>query len=220
MMGAAYVMTGSVNQSCIEAGTSQHVKTLLAQAEMTDVLMAPAADLFELGVKLQVLKRGTLFAMRALKLFELYKNYDSLEHLPPAERAKLEKQIFQRGLDAVWDDCVAFFEQRDPAQIARAADNPRRKMALVFRWYLGLASRWANSGQKGREMDYQIWCGPAMGAFNDWVRGTRLAQPEQRRVADVARRLLTGAAFLYRVQAIQIQGLRLPAHCTQYHPAS
>jgi PfaD family protein len=219
MMGAAYVMTGSVNQSCVEAGTSQHVKTLLAQAEMTDVLMAPAADMFELGVKLQVLKRGTLFAMRALKLFELYKNYDSLGQIPLAERHKLEKQIFQRDLDAVWDDCVAFFEQRDPAQIARAADNPRRKMALVFRWYLGLASRWANAGQKGREMDYQIWCGPAMGAFNDWVRGAHLEQPEQRRVADVARHIMTGAAFLYRVQALQTQGLRLPAHCTQYHPA-
>ncbi len=26
--------------------------------------MAPAADMFEMGVKVQVLKRGTLFAMR------------------------------------------------------------------------------------------------------------------------------------------------------------
>jgi trans-AT polyketide synthase/acyltransferase/oxidoreductase domain-containing protein len=218
MMGAAYVMTGSINQACVEAGSSQHVKTLLAQAEMTDVLMAPAADMFEQGVKLQVLKRGTLFAMRALKLFELYKNYDSIEHIPLAERSKLEKQIFQRNLDAVWDDCITFFEQRDPAQIQRAANNPKRKMALIFRWYLGLASRWANSGEKGREMDYQIWCGPAMGAFNDWVRGTHLAQPEQRRVADIARHVMTGAAFLYRVQSLKTQGLRLPAHCTQYRP--
>ena len=27
--------------------------------------MAPAADMFEMGVKLQVLKRGTMFPMRA-----------------------------------------------------------------------------------------------------------------------------------------------------------
>ena len=87
MMGAAYVVTGSINQSCIEAGTSQHTKQLLAQAEMADVMMAPAADMFEMGVKLQVLKRGTLFPLRAQKMFELYKNYDSIEDIP------LEKEI-------------------------------------------------------------------------------------------------------------------------------
>jgi PfaD family protein len=218
MLGAAYVMTGSINQACVEAGTSQHTKTLLAQAEMTDVIMAPAADMFELGVRLQVLKRGTLFAMRALKLFDFYKNCDSIEEIPPAEREKLERQIFKRNLDSVWEDCVAFFSQRDPDQIRRAANNPKRKMALIFRWYLGLASRWATLGEKGREMDYQIWCGPAMGAFNDWVKGTHLAEQGERRVADVARHIITGASFLHRIQDFKIQGLRIPARCAQYRP--
>ena len=130
-------MTGSINQACAEAGTSQHTKTLLAQAEMTDVIMAPAADMFELGVRLQVLKRGTLFAMRALKLFDLYKNCDSIEEIPPVERERLERQVFGRDLDSVWEDCVSFFGQRDPDQIRRAASNPKRKMALIFRWYCG-----------------------------------------------------------------------------------
>ena len=67
MMGAAYIVTGSINQSCVEAGTSDYTKKLLAQAQMTDVIMAPAADMFEMGVKLQVLKRGTLFGMRSQK---------------------------------------------------------------------------------------------------------------------------------------------------------
>ena len=220
MLGAAYVMTGSINQACVEAGTSQHTKTLLAQAEMTDVIMAPAADMFELGVKLQVLKRGTLFAMRALKLFNLYQNCDSIDEIPPAEREKLERQIFHRNLDAVWEDCVAFFNQRDPDQIRRAANNPKRKMALIFRWYLGLASRWATLGEKGREMDYQIWCGPAMGAFNEWVKGTYLADPAERRVADVARHTITGASYLYRIQDLKIQGLRIPARLAQYRPTA
>ena len=98
MMGAAYVVTGSINQSCIEAGTSQYTKQLLAQAEMADVMMAPAADMFEMGVKLQVLKRGTLFPLRAQKLFDLYKNYDSIEDIPLAEKDKLEQQILQKKL--------------------------------------------------------------------------------------------------------------------------
>ncbi len=71
-MGAAYLVTGSVNQSCVEAKTSAAARTMLAQARQADIAMAPAADMFEMGVKVQVLKRGTLFAMRAAKLYELY----------------------------------------------------------------------------------------------------------------------------------------------------
>ena len=209
MMGAAYVLTGSINHGCVEAGTSAHVKKLLSAAEMTDVMMAPAADMFEMGVKVQVLKRGSMFPLRASKLYEVYQAYDSLATIPTAERAKLERLIFKRNLDDVWDDCVAFFQRRDPAQITRAATQPKRKMALVFRWYLGLATHWAITGEKGRELDYQIWCGPAMGAFNDWVRGSALEQPQNRHVADVGRRLMAGAAYLYRLQLLRVQGVTI-----------
>jgi PfaD family protein len=218
MMGAAYIVTGSVNQACLESGASPHTKKLLAQAGMADVTMAPAADMFEMGVKLQVLKRGTFFPMRAQKLYDLWKEYDSIEAIPADERAKLEKQVFRQNLDDVWTGCVSFFEERDPAQLTKAQDNPKRKMALIFRWYLGLSSRWANMGEKGREMDYQIWCGPAMGSFNDWVRGSYLEQPENRRVIDVAHHIMTGTAFLYRLQNLRMQGLYLPAYYGQYQP--
>lgn len=217
-MGAAYVVTGSVNQACLEAGASRHTKQLLAQAELTDVAMAPAADMFELGVKLQVLKRGTLFASRAQKLFELYRTYESLDVIPGSEREKLEKQIFRRSLDAVWRDTVAFFEGRDPVQIQRAMDNPKRKMALVFRWYLGLSSHWSNAGEPGREADYQIWCGPAMGAFNHWVKNTYLAEPTNRSVLDVAWHLMRGAALLQRFELMRLQGLRIPMTWAYYRP--
>ena len=218
MMGAAYVVTGSVNQSCVEAGASEHTRQLLAQAGMADVAMAPSADMFEMGVKVQVLKHGTLFPMRAQKLYDLYSRYDSIEHIPADEREKLEKQVFKRDIESIWQDTIKFFTERDPAQIERARNNPKRKMALVFRWYLGLASRWSNSGEKGREMDYQIWCGPAMGSFNDWVRGTYLAEHENRRVADVALQILTGAACQYRLQALKLQGLQVPTELEQYYP--
>ncbi|MBW4554944.1 MAG: PfaD family polyunsaturated fatty acid/polyketide biosynthesis protein [Trichormus sp. ATA11-4-KO1] len=218
MMGAAYVVTGSINQSCIEAGTSQHTKELLAQAEMADVMMAPAADMFEMGVKLQVLKRGTLFPLRAQKLFELYKNYDSIEDIPVAEREKLEKQVFRTGLEAVWQETVNYLSQRNPDKLNQAAKNPKLKMALIFRWYLGLSSRWSNSGEKGREIDYQIWCGPAMGSFNNWIKGSYLADLNNRKVVDVAHHIMTGAAFLYRLQSLKIQGLQFPDFYHQYHP--
>lgn len=217
-MGADYIVTGSVNQACVESGASAHTKRILSQAGQADVMMAPAADMFEMGVKVQVLKKGTLFPVRAQKLYELYKACDSLETIPTAEREKLEKQIFRKPLDTVWQETEAFFRERDPEQLERAHQNPKRKMALVFRWYLGLSSRWSNSGEAGRELDYQIWCGPAMGAFNEWTQGTALATPENRHAVDVAEHLMLGAAYLYRLQHLRIQGVSLPASLSTYKP--
>ncbi len=99
MMGAAYVATGSINQSCTEACASEHTRRLLSQVEMTEVAMAPASDMFEMGVKVQVLKRGTMFAMRGQRLFEIYSRYESMDEIPPKEREKLESTIFQQSLD-------------------------------------------------------------------------------------------------------------------------
>jgi PfaD family protein len=216
MLGADYVVTGSVNQACVESGASAHTKRILAQAGQADVMMAPAADMFEMGVKVQVLKKGTLFPVRAQKLYELYKTCDSLETIPNAEREKLETQIFRKPLATVWQETEAFFRERDPEQLERAHQNPKRKMALVFRWYLGLSSRWSNSGEAGREMDYQIWCGPAMGAFNEWTHNTALAAPENRRAPEVAEHLMQGAAYLYRLQHLRAQGVMLPASLATY----
>ncbi|MEA5617307.1 PfaD family polyunsaturated fatty acid/polyketide biosynthesis protein [Cronbergia sp. UHCC 0137] len=218
MMGAAYIMTGSINQSCVESGACEHTKKLLAQAEMADMIMAPAADMFEMGVKLQVLKRGTMFPMRAQKLYELYRTYDSIESIPLAEREKLEKQVFRKTIAEVWEGTAAYLSQKNPEKLGKAVNNPKLKMALIFRWYLGLSSRWSTSGEKGREVDYQIWCGPAMGSFNDWVRGSYLAEPNNRHVVDVANQIMQGTAYLYRIQSLKIQGLQMANVYSQYQP--
>jgi len=209
-MGAEYVLTGSINQSSVEAHTSRRVKDMLAQAASTDVRMAPAADMFEMGVEVQVLKRGTMFPMRARKLYNLYQSHDSVESINGKMREELEEKILQRSIDAVWDDCVSFFQERDPSQLERARNNPKRKMALIFRWYLGLATHWAIQGKEDRALDYQVWCGPAMGAFNDWTRGTYLEDPENRHAVDMAQRIMSGAAYLYRLQTLGTQGVSVP----------
>ena len=77
------------------------------------------------------------------------------------------------------------------------------KMALIFRWYLGLSSNWANKGVKERLTDMQIWCGPSMGAFNDWAKGSYLEAYQNREAADIALHIMEGAAYLYRVQALK-----------------
>jgi PfaD family protein len=217
-MGAAYVVTGSVNQACVESGSSDAVRKMLAEAGQADVTMAPAADMFEIGVKVQVLKRGTMFAMRAQKLFELYRAYSNWEAIPQAERVQVEKTLFRAGFDEIWALTRQFWARREPAQLAKAEGDARHRMALVFRWYLGLSSRWANAGEAGRQVDYQVWCGPAMGAFNEWARGSHLEHPQNRTVVGVALNLLYGACVVTRRAALRQQGVNLPDECFPLAP--
>jgi PfaD family protein len=217
-MGAAYILTGSVNQACLEAGTSEAVRQMLAQAEQADTMMAPAADMFEMGVKVQVLKRGTMFPMRAAKLYDLYRAYNSLDELPLQERSHLERTIFRAPVQEIWKQTREYFAPRDPSQIDRAERDPKHKLALIFRWYLGQSSRWAKNGEPSRKIDYQIWCGPAMAAFNEWVKGSFLERPENRRVATVAMNILYAAAILLRANHLRCQGLGLPANFPQLRP--
>ncbi len=217
-MGAAYVCTGSINQACVESGSSDPVRKMLAEAGQADVAMAPAADMFEMGVKLQVLKRGTMFAMRAQKLFELYRQFPSWEAIPEAERVQVEKTYLRTTFADVWTQTREFFVKRDPTVLARADVDPKVRMALVFRWYLGLSSRWANVGDTSRQLDYQVWCGPAMGAFNEWAKGSFLEAPANRTVVAVALNLLYGAGLHLRREALRQQGVTLPASVLRSEP--
>lgn len=217
-LGAAYVLTGSINQGCLEAGLSAPGKALLAQAQLADVVMAPSPDMFELGVKVQVLRRGTLFAQRAQKLYDIYKTHAGLEALAAPLREQLEGDVFRGSLEQIWADTRSFFAKRNPAELARAETDPKHRMALVFRWYVGKASRWAINGEAGRELDYQIWCGPAQGAFNAWVRGSFLEDPAERRVVPVALNLLEGAAVITRAQQLRTAGLAVPAEAFDFRP--
>jgi PfaD family protein len=206
-MGADYVLTGSVNQATREAGTSALVKEMLAEAAFTDVASGPAPDMFEIGAKVQVLARGSMYAQRAQRLHEIYKQYGDLDAIPEKERERLEKQIFQRPLADVWAETESYWASRDPAQVQRARQDPRHKLALTFRWYLGFTSRWARMGDEGRKRDYQIWCGPAMGGFNTWARGGALEAVGERTVASVAHALMHGAAQEARMSQARLLGL-------------
>ncbi|MEJ7799385.1 MAG: PfaD family polyunsaturated fatty acid/polyketide biosynthesis protein [Ilumatobacter sp.] len=217
-LGASYVLTGTINEACIESGLSTEGKAMLAAADLADVAMAPAADMFELGVDLQVLKRGTMFAPRARKLYELYRAYASLDAIPPAELADLEQKVLGMTVEECWRATREFWVERDPEQLVEAERNARHKMALTFRSYLGLSSRWSIEGTAGRRLDYQIWCGPAMGAFNSWTAGSFLADPQNRTVAQVAKNLLEGAAVLTRAHQFRTYGVPVPSEAFDFRP--
>jgi hypothetical protein len=58
-----------------------------------------------------------------------------------------------------------------------------------------------------------------MGAFNDWVRGSYLEAPENRRVVEVADHILRGAAYLSRVRMLEaLIGERVSPELQRYRP--
>ena len=91
-------------------------------------------------------------------------------------------------------------------------------MALVFRAYLGQASKWAIAGDDQRALDFQIWSGPALGAFNAWVQGSFLEPIEARSVAQIAWNLLEGATVVTRASALRAAGCPLPDRAFLFTP--
>ncbi len=194
VLGAEFVVTGSINQCTVEANTSDAVKDILQDIHIQDTAYAPAGDMFEIGAKVQVVKKGLLFSNRANKLYELYSQHRSLDEIELSVRQQLESRFFKRSFASVWAETAAYLDQMIPGASEVVAQNPKAKMAQVFRWYFVHSSRLALAGDAASKVDFQIHCGPAMGAFNDWVRGTPLESWKERNVAAIARLLMEHAA--------------------------
>ena len=197
MMGADFVLTGSINQCTIEAGTSDSVKDLLQDINVQDTDYAPAGDMFELGARVQVLKKGVFFPSRANKLFMLYNHYDCLEDIPDRIRIQIEQKYFQKTFSAVWGEVKDYYQKAGrQATLEKAFSNPKHKMALVFKWYFAYSGRLAVTGDEKNRVDFQIHTGPALGAFNQWVKGTELESWRNRHVDLIAEKLMHETAFL------------------------
>ncbi|UCH94703.1 MAG: ACP S-malonyltransferase [Candidatus Aminicenantes bacterium] len=193
ILGADFILTGSINQCSVEAATSDAVKDLLQQINVQDTDYAPAGDMFELGAKVQVLKRGVFFPARANKLYELYRQYNSIDNIDEKTKKQLQERYFKRTFDEIYREVKSFY----PAQeIEKADKNPKHKMALIFRWYFGYGSRLALSGDESDKVNYQVQCGPALGAFNQWVKGTPLEDWRNRHVDEMGKKMMQETAEL------------------------
>jgi trans-AT polyketide synthase/acyltransferase/oxidoreductase domain-containing protein len=193
VLGADFVVTGSINQCTVEAGTSDVVKDMLQEMNVQDTDYAPAGDMFELGARVQVLKRGVFFPARANKLYDLYRQFNSLDELDSKTRQQLQQRYFKKNFDEIYNECRLFYP---PEEIKRADQNPKHKMALVFRWYFGYSSRLALSGNTEGKVDFQVNCGPALGAFNQWVKGGPLENWRNRHVDEIGQKLMRETAEL------------------------
>src|SRR6266540_3501768 len=149
--------------------------------------------MFELGAKVQVLKRGVFFPARANKLYDLYRQFNSLEEIDQKTKTQLEEKYFKRSFDDIYRDMISSCSPEDKGRLER---NPKHKLGLVLKWYFGNSTQIALTGAAGQEVDYQIQCGPALGAFNQWVKGTPLENWRNRRVDEIGTKLMQETAEL------------------------
>jgi len=195
VMGVDFILTGSINQCTPEAGTSALVKDLLQEMQVHDTDYAPSGDLFEQGSKVQVLRKGIFFPARANKLLSLYRQHESVDELDAKTRQQIEERYFRRSLATVYDEVRGACSRGD---LERAERSAKHRMALIFKRYFRDTTEWALAGEAAHKVDFQIHCGPALGAFNQWVAGTELAPWQARHVDIVADRLMTETAALLR----------------------
>jgi trans-AT polyketide synthase/acyltransferase/oxidoreductase domain-containing protein len=196
IMGADFILTGSINQCTVEAGTSDEVKDMLQDINIQDTAYAPAGDMFELGAKVQVLRKGLLFPARANKLYDLYTRHDSLDAIDEKTKTQIQERYFGRSFQEVWDETKAFYAKELPHELEKAEKNPKQRMSMIFRWYFIHTTRLAMKGSATQKTDYQIHCGSALGAFNQWVKGTPLENWHNRHVDEIAKKMMEDTAKL------------------------
>jgi len=196
MLGADFIMTGSINQCTVEAGTSDAVKDILQSLNVQDTSYAPAGDMFEIGARVQVVRKGLLFPARANKLYELYKHTHALEDLDENTKNQIQEKYFKRRFEEVWEETKNYYLKVKPDEITKAETNLKHKMSLIFRWYFIYTNRLALSGVESEKVNYQIHCGPAMGAFNLWVRGTSLESWHNRHADEIAEKMMQETAMV------------------------
>ncbi|GAA1903138.1 hypothetical protein GCM10009716_11330 [Streptomyces sodiiphilus] len=194
VLGADFVLTGSINQCTAECGTSERVKDMLQAAGAHDMAVVPAGDMLETGARAQVLRRGLFYPARANRLYELYQRHDSLDDLDERTADQLQRRYFRRSFDEVWEETRAYYAEANPAALELAERDPKHKMLLVFKAYFVQSIRLAMSGAEEHQVDYQINCGPALGALNARLRGTPWEDWRSRHVDDLGDMLMRGAA--------------------------
>lgn len=193
VMGADFVMTGSINQCTVQAENSDVVKDMLQELNVQDTEYVPNGEMFEYGAKTQVMKRGVLFPVRANKLYDVYRMNNSISEIDEITKKQIQEKYFNRSFESIYSEIKQAYPQ---SEIDMAEKNAKYKMTLIFRWYFRYAKKIALLGDADKVIDYQVNCGPSLGAFNQWVKGTALEKWRNRNVDDIGRKLMTEAAAI------------------------
>ncbi|MBP2000181.1 trans-AT polyketide synthase/acyltransferase/oxidoreductase domain-containing protein [Paenibacillus shirakamiensis] len=203
MLGADFIVTGSINQLTVEARISNTAKNLLQQANVQDFQYAPIGELFEIGIKAPVLKKGLLYPARANKLYDLYRTYNSIEEIDQHDRKMIEDKYFYQSFEEIY---LKVKQSSHPLDVDKMERNPKQKMAEIFKWYLKHATQLALIGDANHSVDFQIRSSPALGAFNEWVKGSHLEDWRNRHVDVIGMKLMEASAKVLnsRVHALLV----------------
>lgn len=193
--GADFVVTGSINQCTVEAETSELAKDMLQASGVKDFGYAPFHDLFEMGERAQVLKRGVFFPHRANKLYQYYAQYDSPADIDPKVLEEIEGRYFRQSLGEI------FSGNRGDVKDANAIGTKQQgkaDLAFLFKSYLKKSLESALTGSPQEKVNFQIFSSPAMGAFNEYVKGSSLENWRNRHVDEITILLMRDSEQLLR----------------------
>lgn len=195
LLGAEFVLTGSINQCTVESGATDCVKNLLQHAGLHDIAHAPNSEMLNDRPKLQVLHRSSLFAPRANRLLELFNQLDSLEAIAQPVRTKLERDFFNQTLSDIEAQRLNVLKDKSrEREIQQVLTNPkvRMKMVLSAYWHHGLDR--AASGLPSDLVNAQVHISAAIGAFNNHYNQDAGFNWQSRHIDQVAVMLMTEAA--------------------------
>lgn len=188
---ADYIGTGSINQCTQEAAVSESVKEILESIDIHDTEYVPEENLFELGAKCQVVRKGLFFPARANKLYETYRYFDSIENLDAKLASQLEERYFGKTFNEIYDEVI---KTASHEEIEQAEQNKKYKMLLIFKWYFNKSRMDAIKGNQSNKVNYLIKCSSAMGFFNNWSKGKPFEKRENRHVDQIGIAILEEAA--------------------------
>lgn len=186
-MGADFIVTGSINQCTVEARISDHAKHILQETTTDDTTYAISGELFESGAKSQIINKGSYFSARAQKLYDIYRLHDGLNDVDKKTKKHIEQHFFQRDCDSIIDEIMTHADSKEKAAIN---NNEKLKMLKVFQWYFNHSRTLAIEGHQKQQKNYQIYCGPSMGAFNQWLEGGPFEKWQNRHVDQIAALLM------------------------------
>lgn len=182
LLGADFVLTGSINQCTVEAETSNVVKNMLQKVDLHDMSFVPSVNDLEIRGQTQVVKKGVFFPPRANKLYDLLKQYNDISDIDIKTKEIIEEKYLSEKIQNIL--------RADELQSSSKKRTPKSDMQALLKFYQNNSVQLAIKGDTSQKVNFNIYCGPALGAFNRWVKGTELEDWNNRHVDVIAKKMM------------------------------
>lgn len=199
--GADFILTTSINQCTIEARTSNYVKELLQNTTENDFSNAPIDELFEFGTRFSVLKKGSLYHIRALKLYEIYCQYSSFEEIPDEVKRTIFVKYFKTTYEEVFDMSTKELSDEEKQKIE---EQPKEKMVLMFKKMLEKCYNDACIGNIENQANYLVLASSDMSDLNYFLKETEYAFWNKRSAVTIAKMLMDEGERMLQEKAEKI----------------